>query len=217
MNEENRREESNEQPKSAIEVVLERLLEDQSLEGSADSDRPLWRELYRLQSRRAFAIAFKVGLPRHQIEELNQEVWLKVLPQWESFRQPGGAKNFLALTRKMLHDEAVDMIRKSDHQRAESFESLPVEPKDCAEAEVTEVLDADELRQSVHAKVCELEKLNRQYAWLLREHYWNERPIAEIAVEMGRTPHAVQSLKRRALQALRQRMKKLRQDGEGMP
>jgi DNA-directed RNA polymerase specialized sigma24 family protein len=47
----------------------------------------------------------------------------------------------------------------------------------------------------------------RDYLRLLAQHYFHDRPVAEIADAMGRSPSAVAGLIKRGLRRLRARLK----------
>jgi DNA-directed RNA polymerase specialized sigma24 family protein len=109
---------------------------------------------------------------------------------------------FLALSRKIMHDTAADLLRRRDRHRSSSLHDLPAEPIDNKAGDPASLLAAKDVREWIVAKVEELRKKQPNYAWLLSENFLKERPIEELAVEKGVKKHAMESQKSRALKAL---------------
>src|SRR6516225_8098914 len=70
------------------------------------------------RSRRTRMIAVKVRVPPNRREDLIREVSLKRMALWDEFGRRGGARELLALSHKMMHDAAVDLVRSLGRQRA---------------------------------------------------------------------------------------------------
>jgi hypothetical protein len=67
-------------------------------------------------------------LPKRLIEDAVLEAWPKIVRQWESVRGPNEMQRFLAISRKIMHDTAVDLLRHYDRHRSASLQDLPAEP-----------------------------------------------------------------------------------------
>lgn len=213
MSDEDRPKRTDEQAALNIDEILIRLLENMT----HDTDGRFWRALYALQSRRLSETAVRMGLPRPRIDNLIQDVWVKILPQWDSLRRAEGARRFLVLTAKMMHDAAVDAMRKSDRRQTESLDSLQTEPPDDNASDPADSMTVQERREGVAAALTALEKAHPKYTWVLRENFLKERSLKELAKERKTTTHALSCLKSRAVQELRRLLLRRETDGETPP
>ncbi|HEY7328696.1 MAG TPA: sigma-70 family RNA polymerase sigma factor [Gemmataceae bacterium] len=166
-----------------------------------------WTEKFRQkQSARLSNLAAHMKLPKRLIEDAVLEAWPKIVRQWESVRGPNEMQRFLAMSRKIMHDTAVDLLRHCDRHRFASLHDQPAEPIDSKGRDPSDELATKESCECVAAKLEELCREQPNYGWLLSEHYLKERPLEELAAEKGVTKHAMESQKSRALKALRRLM-----------
>jgi DNA-directed RNA polymerase specialized sigma24 family protein len=92
-------------------------------------------------------------LPKRLIEDAILEAWPKIVRQWESVRRPDEMRRFLALCGKIMHDTAVDMLRRCDRHRSASLHKLPAEPVDSKASDPADQLAMKEVREWVTAKL----------------------------------------------------------------
>lgn len=180
--------------------LLKQLLADEAPAWTEDSHAKLWAIFTRVHGEYLARLAVKLRVPRHLIEDLVQSVWVKILARWDSFRKPDGARRLLALSRKMLHDMAVDTMRRRDQRRATELDTATTELFADGMRDPLELAIGKEIGESVRAG---LQKLREKDAWLLSEHYLKERPIKELAEEKGLTEKAIRCRMTRAVKALR--------------
>jgi RNA polymerase sigma factor (sigma-70 family) len=193
---------ANEQQSWSIERVLSLLLENEPEDRNSESVKNLWIVFDRLQSQRLIRLAGEMGLSHEQIEDLIQEVYLKILVRWEEFRQPDGTRKLLALSCKMMHDDAVNLIRHLNVSRATLLDTELTEPIAPNASEFADKVAAKELCEWLEVGLEKLEAEHPKHAWLLRERFLKGRPLEELADEQGATAHALQCLKTRALHEL---------------
>jgi DNA-directed RNA polymerase specialized sigma24 family protein len=171
-------------------------------------------EFYQGQRKRLFQIAKNLKLPEHLIEDAVQMVLLKVARQWDSIREPDEQLRLRALSRKIMHDTAADLLRRRDRRRSASLNEVAQEPVDDRASNPAEQLAMGEMTKWVKARLEELRQQHPQYAWLLSENFLSERPIEELAAEKGVAKHALECQKTRALKAFRRLLEKHDPDGE---
>ncbi len=194
----------NERHRPPLHEVLSLLLNRDPEDWTQHSTKDLWGAFCRSQSQRLARVVAEMKLSREQIEDLTQEVHRKILARWEEFRRLGGAEELLALSSKMMHDDAVDLIRRLNVSRATALDTELAESLVSKVGELAALVAANELRQWLEAGLAELEKENADHAWLLREHFLKERAIQDLAEEKGVTVHALHCQKTRALQEMHQ-------------
>jgi RNA polymerase sigma factor (sigma-70 family) len=135
------------------------------------------------------------------MEDLIQDVFCKALVRWEEFRRLNRPRALLAFMVKVMHDRAVDTIRRLDRCRAVSLEALPAEPMAADGGESTGQLDAMEEREGLEGWLAELEAQHEGYGVLLREHYLEGKTREELAGQRDCSVKAIKSLLQRARQA----------------
>jgi RNA polymerase sigma factor (sigma-70 family) len=203
MRQENQKQRPEANRSSRILRRVQRLLAGEMPDFSENPRAGSWEEFARLQGRRLFRIAAELRVPEDQIADLVQKVWLKILSNWASFRGPGGALQLLALSKKMMHDAAVDLLRHLDSARHASLEASAEEPMDAKASNPANVLEMMERREELRAGLANLRTKSPKYAWVLEEHFLKGRSAEELAREKHKTKHAIESQITRALKALR--------------
>jgi RNA polymerase sigma factor (sigma-70 family) len=168
-------------------------------------DEPLvnsWAAFYGLLSSRLARIGIKVGLRPSWIEDKIQDVFLALLARWQDYR-PSRAKEMLALSKKMMHDLAVDEIRRHDRRHVESLDALAVEPTDRGVNERERQTEAEKWNKWVEEKLKELNEENEENCKLFRAHYFDGRSCKDLAAETGFSIRAIEGRLSRMLQKLR--------------
>lgn len=171
-------------------------------------------EFYQREKKRLSQIAKRLKLPADLIEDAVQEVLLRLARQEDSIRGAHAVRRLRALGRKILHDTATDLLRRRDRKRTASLNGVPDEPEDDKASNPVDRLTARELPEWVRTKLEELRQEQPQYAWLLSEHFLNERTIQELATEKGISMHALECQKTRAIKAFRRLLERHDSDGE---
>lgn len=160
-----------------------------------------WAHFYRLQTGRLFKVGKKAGLRPDRIADVVQSVFVVMLCRWEEYR-PHRPLALLKLTGKVMHDRAVDEMRRDDRHRAESLEALPEEPPAGGVSERACMMEATEQRAWLEARLKELEGEDENCA-LLRAHYLEGRSLAALAAETGYSVAAIKCRITRVLRKLR--------------
>jgi DNA-directed RNA polymerase specialized sigma24 family protein len=137
-----------------------------------------------------------------------------MMARWEEFRRPNGAREWIALSRKIMRDASVDEVRE---RHRHGGQSLPAELIDHRASDPASQAEAKDQCEWVIASLKELSHECPDYAWMLREHFLKGRPIKELADERGTTEHAAHCRMTRALKALHRLMSECRPDGEAAP
>ncbi len=171
-------------------------------------------EFYRKESKRLSQIAAKTGLPENLIEGAVLEVWLKIARQWDSFAEPDGIRRLLALSGKMMHDTAVDLIRQRDRHPLASLDAQSGEPLDGGAAK--RAILEEELGD-LDALLAELRQQQPDNCWLLCEHFLEKRDYEELAAQTDWTVGAIRNRISRTLKELRRRASARRRDDENSP
>jgi RNA polymerase sigma factor (sigma-70 family) len=130
---------------------------------------------------------------RDGIEDLAQEVYLRVFSRLAQFRGVSFTSWVDVITRRVCYDALRRQRARPEWSFADLGVALPAEsaapaPEDCDAAEIITQL---------------LSKLPGGHAWLLREVELAERPIGEVAREMGWTAVGGRLRLFRARQALK--------------
>lgn len=157
-------------------------------------DRVLWSALYDQHVSAVFGLAYHlVGGDRSVAEDVNQEVWLLAIEKIETFDPArGGFREWLlgiarhCALRRLRRDPA-----RGIDSRADGPSNSPSPP---------ESLEVVERADMVRAALLYLHDDRRR---VLLDKYVEGFSVAEIAVRMGRSAKAVESLLTRAREQLR--------------
>ncbi len=161
-----------------------------------------WKPLYHLWRWHLSALGAKMRLRPEQVEDLLQDVFLALQGRWEEYRGLG-AEALLALSRKLMHDRAVDLIRVRDRHRALPLEALPSEPISRDSSEGPYPTDREEWIEYLRARMDELKRHKKDYFELVYAHHVEGQSSADLAAKAGCSVHAMECRLARAMQALR--------------
>ncbi len=121
-------------------------------------------------------------------DDLTQDVFLAA---WRGIGGYSGGSSLrawlLGIARHKVEDHYRARLRVADFEEAGEIAS--------SDLEVDSFLDAERLRKRT---VSTLAKLREDYRILLQWRYWEQKPTAEIAKELGRTEKAVERMLARA-------------------
>jgi RNA polymerase sigma-70 factor, ECF subfamily len=160
----------------------------------ARRDRSAWDAMYERHVGDVFGFVYHlVGGDRHVAEDVNQEVWLLAIEQFDRFDPgKGGFRNWLlGIARHRVlrrHRRATGLAIEG---RTEGLAACPPPP---------ELLEGMERADVVRAALLSLHDGSRR---VLLAKYSEGLSVAEIATQTGRTAKAVESLLSRARGQLR--------------
>lgn len=169
-------------------------------------------DFYRKLTGRLIRIAEKIGVPRDEREDVAQEALLEAVKHAEQFQDEYAAQKLCAgLTRQLLHNKAVDALRRLERHAAQSLEDLPAETSDLKEAKRAE---REEQKECLEALLAPLRKQEPENYRLMCEHHLQGRSIQELASEMGMTANEIGCRLYRAMMKLRRRASRTCLHGE---
>jgi RNA polymerase sigma factor (sigma-70 family) len=165
-----------------------------------------WEEYYRCQTERLSRIAAVMRVPRDQITDVLQEVWVAAVDHQKEFRGADTEQRLFSWLVGVVRKKSIDVIRRLRRLRKlriESLDDLSAGPVDCNVQEPADGMEAMERYESVYAKLEELRKKNPLNYRLIREHGLEGRSLSDLAAETGMSVNAISCRISRALQYLR--------------
>jgi RNA polymerase sigma-70 factor (ECF subfamily) len=167
-----------------------------------------WEEFYR------FYATLIVRMVRRRVpdgpdqDDLIQEVWLTVTRKLPEFNWNENRSGFRAWFAKVVHDKAVDLVRRRCRQRVTTLDCCPAEPQDTADgAGPAEAFERGWQEDVVHTALADLRPaVGEQNYQILRLHFWDNLPAGEVAAAVGLTPEEVSARQYRLLKKLRARI-----------
>ena len=160
--------------------------DEQLLVEAAQKDPARFAELYDSHFERVYAfIAHRVA-GRMEAEDITAEVFIRALDNIRKFQWKG--KPFIAWLYRIAANEIIDRAKRSNREV-----ELDVEP---SHEEAEEI----ERRAVLYQMVDRLPDAQRE---VIVKRFAEDRSIADIAQEMGRTEGAIKQLQFRALETLR--------------
>ncbi|ACZ39767.1 RNA polymerase sigma factor [Sphaerobacter thermophilus] len=172
--------------------------DDDLLRRAQQGDLRALDRLFRREWRPVYGLIYHRVQDRAEAQDLTQEVFLRALRGLDRYEQRGVPfRAFLTtVARNLLRDRwrrQGPTLVTIDH--AAHLPAVTAGP----EQQVLTRLTADQLR-------AHLATLPPDYQTVLRLRLIEDRPVAEVATLMGRSPGAVRTLQHRALAALRSRV-----------
>jgi len=164
---------------------------------AAEHDQDAWNELVERYSPMVWAICTRYRLSRHDIEDVNQNVWLRLVEQLGNLREPAALPGWLATTTSR---ECLRVLRAE--RRNDRFGSAPDElPPRLDAALIEEVIIVAERNAALRAAFAELPAQCRQ---LLAMFIGDPpRSYAEISVILGIRHGSIGPQRARCLERLR--------------
>src|SRR5262249_1022828 len=89
-----------------------------------------WEEFYRFYTRLVVRLVRRRFPDGHDQDDLVQEVWLTVTRKLPSFRWHENRSGFRAWFAKLVHDKAVDLVRRRARRRETTLDHCPADPQD---------------------------------------------------------------------------------------
>lgn len=177
---------------------------DASLIARARHDRTAFAALYDLYVQRVYAFCLTYSLTHEEAEDLTAQTFeraLVALPRYESQGAP-----LSAWLLRIAANAAIDRGRRgarltilsSDYEAAEQAQRAQVE-----HSGPEQMVERWEAAVWLRAHLAALPDDQRR---AVRLRYFDDRPLREIAADMGRSEGAVKQLLHRAVTALRARM-----------
>lgn len=157
--------------------------------------------------KQVFNFAYRLSGNSHDAEDITQESFLKA---WRKLKQYQRNKNFKPWLFSIVHNSAIDMLRKKKDFVFSDFET------DAGENPLIDSLaDPDPLADELFAKVEDRKIVDNLFARLapiykevLMLHYNNDFTFEEISQALGKPLHTVKSQHRRAIMKLKEILKK---------
>jgi RNA polymerase sigma factor (sigma-70 family) len=164
---------------------------------AAGHDQDAWNELVERYSPLVWAICARYRLSSHDIEDVNQSVWLRLVEQLGNLREPAALPGWLATTTARECLRALQAARRYD-----SFGPATDEPPPSGEAAlIEEEIIAAERNAALRAAFTELPAQCRQLlAMLIGDP---PHSYAEISVILGIRPGSIGPQRARCLERLR--------------
>lgn len=153
---------------------------------AAQRDPARFAELYELHFERVYAYAVRRVRDRAEAEDVTAEVFQRALHNVRKFEWRGTP--FVAWLYRIAANEIIDRAKRSARETGMATEPAAVEIEDV------------ERRAMLFRMVDQLPDAQRD---VIVKRFAEQRSIAEIAKEMGRTEGAVKQLQFRALETLR--------------
>jgi len=165
---------------------------------AAEHDQGAWNELVERYSPMVWAICARYRLSMHDIEDVNQNVWLRLLEQLGNLREPAALPGWLATTTSR---ECLRVLRAT--RSYDRFGPEPGElPPSLDTAAIEEEIIAAEQNAALRAAFAELPAKCRQLlAMLIGDP---PHSYAEISVILGIPQGSIGPQRSRCLQRLRQ-------------
>lgn len=162
------------------------------------------KEFHPTTSKELADILVRMKIPPFLIEDLVQEAWLSAVQHSELFdqfeaREP--KRRLLGFLTKVVHDKAVDILRRLDCYPCESLDAEEAEPIDDAEAKHAKAAEQREWLETLLAKIRPGHEDN---VLLFRLHFFEEYSIQQLAQKFGITTDAVDGRVRRLMNKLRE-------------
>ncbi len=165
---------------------------------AAGDDQDAWNELVERYSPMVWAICTRYRLGRHDIEDVNQNVWLRLVEQLGNLREPAALPGWLATTTSR---ECLRVLRAG--RRYDRFspvqDELPPGPDD---PEIEEEIIAAERNAALRAAFAELPPRCRQLLAMLMSD--TPRSYAEISLILQIPVGSIGPQRGRCLERLRQ-------------
>jgi len=167
----------------------------------ASGDQAAFAELYDTMSSRVLGLILRVLVNRSQSEEVLQEVFLEIWQSASRFAPNKGQGRTWIMT--MAHRRAVDRVRSSQSSTDRDVKA-GLRDIGVAHDSVAEQVELSIEGERVASALAGLPEAQREAIVL---HYLQDRSLAEIAEQIGRSPAAVAGLIQRGIKQLRVRLR----------
>lgn len=145
-------------------------------------------------------IAAKVGVPHWNVEDVIQAALVEAWKRRADFTGADGLRHLRRWLRTVVHNRAVDAVRRREHRACQPLDVGQAEPIDKAERKRTEMR---ELRECLAVLLERSQAINQNSHRLMYAHYLEGQSILELAEEEGTTEDAINGRIRRHLKQLR--------------
>jgi RNA polymerase sigma-70 factor (ECF subfamily) len=159
-------------------------------------DAAAFRVLVERHQDRVFALAWRLTGPRPEAEEVAQDALLRAWRSLPSFRGEASFATWLhRIVIRVALDRRADLVRRRERERA--LDEAP----DAAAA--VDPADAADDRMTARVRVALLAALSEAQRTAVTLHYLEDRPVLEVAQEMGLPENTVKTHLSRARAAMR--------------
>ncbi|HEV3143376.1 MAG TPA: sigma-70 family RNA polymerase sigma factor, partial [Gemmataceae bacterium] len=163
-----------------------------------------WDEFYDWYSAVLPRFARSCGVPKDEVENLVQSVWAIAIVRLRTLDWNSNRAGLRAWFATLVQRRAIDFMRERNRRPTTSLPEGDVEPITDPNAGAAEHLDQQWERELLHTALANLRpKVGEQNYRILEMHYFEGRPMPEIAKTLGLTEQSVRGRQKRMLQRLR--------------
>lgn len=166
-----------------------------------ENDPTALQELYRRTERRAFALARRVvgdaALAEDAVQEAFEQLWRRI----DQISPEGGRIESLLMT--MVHRRAIDLVRRRSHRDTPLPDPELLQPIDERASAMLDQVEEKVTTERLRARLNDaLSGLPPEQRTIVRQAYFNERSLREIAEKEGLPLGTVKSRLRLAMAKL---------------
>jgi RNA polymerase sigma factor (sigma-70 family) len=161
-------------------------------------DQGAWNELIERYSPLVWSICLRYQLNRHDIDDVGQSVWLLLVEQIGSLREPAALPGWLATTTKRECLRILRVTRRHDHDGLPPEDHMPADP---AATMIEQEVIAAERNAALRAAFAELPRGCHELLSMLISD--PPRAYAEVSATLGIAVGSIGPMRARCLDRLR--------------
>ena len=161
-------------------------------------DQGAWNELIERYSPLVWSICLRYQLNRHDIDDVGQSVWLLLVEQIGSLREPAALPGWLATTTKRECLRILRVTRRHDHDGLPPEDHMPADP---AATMIEQEVIAAECNAALRAAFAELPRGCHELLSMLISD--PPRAYAEVSATLGIAVGSIGPMRARCLDRLR--------------
>ncbi len=160
------------------------------MQGPHRPGQDLWADFVREQTPRLVRAVADARLRPDQVEEVVQEVWLRVIQYRDRFQGDDAAQDLRRWMIRVARSKKVDLLRRLRRHPVQSLDNLSAEPIARQEGEQRSIEEEEQKRELFRGWLEELREKDAVNYLLLYGHYVEGRTVVELAAETGMTVRA---------------------------
>ncbi len=143
-------------------------------------------------------------VPREEMDDLVQDVWLRIQPKLDDFYARHGIDAVQRWLYRVVHDQAIDYVRKKARHRVRPLSAAFEARLVAREAEPEQVMEARERHELARRLLDQIRTHLPEASFRILELvYLDGRSITEVAQEIGLSAREVRYRKYRAIKKMR--------------